>query len=196
MLTTINDGDIKYFVSEGEKVAKGQKLAEVYLEQLDERSRKDLEIINLRLQNIKGKQDGHDFLKGDIEKLEKQILALTKSIQQDLKDEKYDRVTTLKKELKDLLNKKSIIVGEKSFSGKNIIQLEQQKNQLENKVNSSVQTIYSDSPGFVAIGSDGFEELLNYKLLHEITGEQFKLLKESNLNTSLEEIEEKPLLEL
>ncbi len=191
VLTTIGDEDIKYFVSEGEKVAKGQKLAEVHLKQLDEKSKKDLEAINLRLQNIKEKQDGQGFLKGDVEKLEKQMLILIKSIQQDLKEEKYDRIAAFKKELKDLLDRKSVVIGEKSFSGKNIIQLEQQKNQLENKVNSSVQTIYSDSSGFVAMGSDGFEELLNYRLLHEITGKQFKLLKDSNLNSSLEDTQEK-----
>lgn len=190
ILATVNSGDVKYFVSEGEKVAKGQKLAEIYLEQLDERSRKDLEAINLRLQNIKEKQDGQDFFKTDVEKLDKQISILIKLIQQDLGEEKYERIADYKKELEDLLDKKSIIAGEKSFSGKNVVQLEQQKSQLENKVNSSVQTIYSDSPGFVALGSDGFEELLNYKLLHEITGKQFKLLKDSNLDLSPEEAQE------
>lgn len=197
ILTTVSSGDIKYFVSEGEKIAKGQKLAEVYLDQLDEKSRKDLEAINLRLQNIKGKQDGQDVLKGDIEKLEKQILFLIGSIQQDLKEEKYDRIAILKKELEDLLDKKSVIAGEKSFFGKNIAQLEQQKSQLENKVNSSVKTIYNDLPGIVAMGSDGFEELLNYRLLHEITGKQFKLLEDSDLNSSSEKAqEERPVIRI
>lgn len=191
ILTTIGEGDIKYFVSEGDKVANGQKLAEVHLEQLDEKSRRDLEAINLRLRNIKGKQDEQDFFKGDIEKLEKQMSILLKSIQQDLKEERYERIVSLSEELKELLDKKSVIAGERSFSGKNITQLEQQKSQLENKVNSSVQTIYSDSPGFVAMSSDGFEELLNYKLLHEITGKQFRFLKDSNLNLSPEEVQEK-----
>ena len=197
ILTTVGSGDIKYFVSEGEKIAKGQKLAEVYLDQLDEKSRKDLEAINLRLQNIKGKQDGQDVLKGDIEKLEKQILFLVGSIQQDLKEEKYDKIALFKKELEDLLDKKSVIAGEKSFSGKNIAQLEQQKSQLENKVNSSVKTIYSDSPGIVAMGSDGFEELLNYRLLNEITGKQFKLLEDSNLNSFSEKAQgERPIIRI
>ena len=197
ILTTIGSGDIEYFVSEGDKIAKGQKIAEVYLDQLDEKSRKDLEAINLRLQNIKGKQDGQDALKGDIEKLEKQILFLVGSIQQDLKEEKYDKIAVFKKELEDLLDKKSVIAGEKSFSGKNIAQLEQQKSQLENKVNSSVKTIYSDSPGIVAMGSDGFEELLNYRLLNEITGKQFKLLEDSNLNSFSEKAQgERPIIRI
>lgn len=190
IFTSLGSGNVKYFVAEGEKVAKGQKLAEVHLERLDEKSIKDLESINLRLQNIKEKQDEPGVFKGDIEKLEQQISILVKSIQQDLKDERYDRVVSMREELESLLNKKSIIAGEKSFSGKNISQLEQQKSQLENKVNSSVQTIYSDSPGFVAMGSDGFEELLNYKSLHEITGKQLKMLKDAKLNLPSEEIKE------
>jgi len=187
---SIGKGDVKYFVSEGEKVATGQKLAEVYMDRLDEKSRKDLDVINFRLQNIKAKQDDTNIFKDDIEKLEQQIITLIKSIQQDIKDEKYDKINSMREELENLLNKQSIIYGEKSFSGKNINQLEEQKTQLEHKVNSSVQTIYSDSPGFVAIGSDGLEELLNYKTLYEITSDQFKMLEEAKLNIPSEEIEE------
>lgn len=190
VFTSVGKGDVKYFVSEGEKVAKGEKLAEVYLDRLDDKSRKDLESINSRLQNIKEKQDDKNVFQGDIKKLDQQILTLLKSIQQDLSEQRYDRITSMKEELEDLLNKKSIIIGEKSFSGKNISQLEQQKIQLEDKVNSSVQVIYSDSPGFVAMGSDGFEELLNYKTLHEINSDQLKMLKNAKLNLPSKDLEE------
>jgi len=187
---SLGKGEVKYFVTEGEKVAKGQKLAEIYMDLLDEKSRRDLEVINFRLQNIKEQQDDKNIFKGDIEKLEYQVITLVKSIQQDIKDERYDKISSMKEELEDLLNKQSIISGEKSFSGKNINQLEEQKTQLEDKVNSSVQTIYSDSPGFVAIGSDGLEELLKYKTLYEITSDQLKMLKGAKLNLPSEEIEE------
>lgn len=186
----VGSEDIKYFVSEGDKIGKGEKLAEVYLEQLDDRARKDLESINLRLENIKEKENGQGFLKGDIEKIEEQISNLIESIQEDLREERYDRIINFKKELETLLDKKSIIAGEKSFSGKNTTQLEEQKSQLESKVNSSVKTIYSDSPGFVAMGSDGFEGLLNHKSLDEITAKELKLLKDSDLNSSLQDVKE------
>lgn len=187
---SIGEGDVKYFVSEGEKVAKGQKLAEVYLDDLDEKSRKDLQSINLRLENIKDKQNDDNIFQNDIEKLENQIKTLIKSIQQDIKNKRYDRIKIMKEELEDLLNKQSVIVGEKSFSGKNIIQLEEQKNQLEHKIDSSVQTIYSNSPGFVAMGSDGLEGLLNYSTLNEVSSDQLKMLKNAELNIPSENINE------
>lgn len=190
VFTSIGNGVVKYFVSEGEKVAKGEKLAEVYLDHLDEKSREDLDRINFRLENIKKKQEDRNIFQGDIEKLDSKISTLTKSIQQDLMEKRYDRIIALKEEMEDLLSKRSIIAGEKSFSGKNLNELEEQKNQLEEKVNASVQTIYSDSSGFVAIGSDGLEELLNYKTLHEINSEQLNLIKNSKLAIPSEEIDE------
>lgn len=190
VFTSIRNGDVKYFVSEGEKVAKGQKLAEVYLDTLDEQSKKDLEIINFRLQNIKDKQGEQTSFQGDSQKLDQQVSTLINSIQKDLKDQKYDKIASMKEELTILLDKKSIIVGEKSFSGKNEAQLERQKSQLEDKVNSAVQTIYSDSPGFVAMGSDGFEDLLNYKTLSEVKSSQLEMLEETNKKKSSKEIKE------
>lgn len=187
---SIGEGDVKYFVSEGEKVAKGEKLAEVYLDDLDEKSRKDLESINLRLENIKEKQNDTNIFQRDIEKLESQIENLIKFIQKDIKNKKYDRIKIKKEELEDLLNKQSVIVGEKSFSGKNINQLEEQKNELEYKINSSVQTIYSDSPGFIAMGSDGFEDLLNYNTLHEIDSDMLKMLENAELDIPSKNINE------
>lgn len=184
VFTNMGRGDIKYFVTQGERVAKGQKLAEIYLEQLDEKSIRDLEAISLRLQNIKEKQNEQGFFKNDTERLDKEIATLIRSIQEDLKEEEYGRITSKKQEIASLLDKKSIIAGEKSFSGKNLNQLEEQKTYLENKVNSSVQTIYSNSSGFVAMGSDGFEDLLNYKLLHEINSKQLRKLEDGSLNLS------------
>lgn len=186
VFTNIGNGDIKYFVSEGEKIAKGQKLAEIYLEEVDEGAIKDLEAINLRLQNIREKQDEKPFFKRDVEKLEDEIGGLIKLIQEDIREGNYNKITTKKRDLENLLNKKSIIQGEKSFSGKNIEQLENQKAQLEEKIASSVQTIYSNSSGFVATASDGLEELLNYNLLNEITNDQLKLLKDKTRNLSSE----------
>ncbi len=182
VFTSAIKGDVKYFVSEGEKVSKGEKLAEIYINDADDQSKKELDSINTRLENIKSQQGDESIFQGDISKIENQVNELILSIQDDIKAERYDRINSMREELEGLLNKQSVIVGGKSFSGKNLDQLEQQKELLEEKVNSSIQTIYSDSPGFVALGSDGLEELLNYKTINEITSTQLKMLKDTKSN--------------
>lgn len=190
VFTSLGNGEVKYFVDEGKKVSKGEKLAEVYIDDSDEGSRKDLATINLRLENIKENQNTEGVFQGDIEKIKNQIQRLILSIQQDIKDERYDRIDSMRSELEDLLNKQSIIAGEKSFSGKNLSELEEQKTRLEEKVNASVQVIYSDSPGFIALGSDGLEELLNYKTITDINSDQLKMIEESKIEPSSIEAKE------
>lgn len=180
----LGGGEILLLVKEGERVRKGQKIANIHFNHLDEKTTKDLEIINLRIDSIKDQQAGRQFFQKDIEKIENDILAITKEIQQYITSGNYEKVYKLKNELSLLIEKKSIIYGEKSFSGKNLEQLEQQKKSLEDKINASVEVVYSEYPGIIAMGSDGLEGLLTLKGLDDFSIQQYETLKNSIKSTN------------
>lgn len=185
---SVGKGEAKYFIAEGKKVAKNQKLAEIYLKSMDENLFTDLEIINLRIQNIKEKQSNQQLFQNDIQKIDNQIHAILKKIQFDIKNGNFGKVQESKNELESLLDKKNVIVGQKSFVGRNLAQLEQQKLNLENKIKNSIQTIYSEYPGIVALGSDGLEELINLKSIESITTKDLKLFENAKLEVLTKEI--------
>lgn len=182
ILANGGDGEVKYFVDEGEKVAKGQKLAELYLEKLDEKYVQELEIINLRIQSINEKQEEGSLFQRDLDKIDSEINTLFRKMQQDIKNNNYEKVEQYKAELQDLSNKKSIIIGEDSFSGKNLLQLEEQKASLEKKLKTSFQTIYSETPGFVTFGSDGLEDVINLNTIDHFTSSDIERIKKDHLN--------------
>ena len=191
----INEGEITYFAADGEKVTKGQKLAEVHMKNIDAKSLEELEIINLRIKSIQEKQNEQTVFEGDIKRLDNQINDVLAKIQDAYKTENHSKVSDYQLELKTLTEKKSVIAGEKSFAGKNLNQLQEQKQAIETRVQSSIQTIYSDSPGFVAFGSDELESLLNPKALDYISVADMELIK-NTLKKSNNNNQEKPKIRL
>ncbi|AOY77390.1 HlyD family efflux transporter periplasmic adaptor subunit [Clostridium formicaceticum] len=177
VMKNLGEGKVVLYVSEGEKVARNQKLAEIYLEEIDAKTSKDLEIINLRIQNIKEQQSEQQVFSKDIEKIDGEINAILKEVQQHINEGSYERVSLLKENLSTLVEKKSVISGEKSFSGKNLDQLEKQQQSLQSKINASVEVVYSEFPGVFAIGNDGLEELLNLKNIENITEQEWQTIK-------------------
>lgn len=180
----IAEGEIKYFVADGEKVTKNQKLAEVHMEAVDIKAIEELEIINLRIKKIQEKQNEETIFESDIKKLDKQIDELLQKIQEAYKEQNPSKVSQLQGELKGLMDKKNIIVGENSFAGKNLTELQEQKKDFEERLKSSIQSIYSDSPGFLAFGSDSLEDLLRPSALDNISVKDIELIKETLKNNS------------
>lgn len=181
-------GEAKYFVSEGEKVAKGQKLAEIHREKLDDKSLEELEIINSRIESINNKQETPIFQR-DVDKIDAQISGLLQKIQQDIKQQDYEKIQQYQAEIDELANKKKVIIGEDSFAGKNLTELEEQKVLIEKKLNTALETITSDAPGFAAFGSDGLEDLLTPNSIAYFTSSDLESIK----NNYLDSKEEKPL---
>ncbi|MBM7614538.1 HlyD family efflux transporter periplasmic adaptor subunit [Alkaliphilus hydrothermalis] len=179
VFTNTGVGEVKYFVKEGEKVSKGQKLAEVYLENLDDKYLEDLEIINHRIASIQQKQDEKPIFQRDIDKLDQEINAVLSKIQQDVQQGEYKNLSVHKKELKKLAEKQNVINGDSSFAGRSLSQLEEEKELIEAKIKTSLDVIYSDYPGFIAFGQDGFEEILNLKAIEAMKVEDLETIKKN-----------------
>jgi len=177
VVKSFNEGEINLLVSEGEKVSRGQKIASIHFNDLDEKTTKDLEIINLRMEKIKDKQSQQQFFYKDIEKIDDDIYIISREIQQLIKSREYEKISSSKEILKELVDKKNVISGEKSFAGNNIEQLEKQQKLLREKVDSSIEVIYSEFPGIVALGRDELEEILTLKNMEELTSKEFQAIK-------------------
>ncbi|SHJ13319.1 putative membrane fusion protein [Geosporobacter subterraneus DSM 17957] len=153
------EGEIKYFAQEGERVKKGYKIAEIYKDAVDDATRKKLEVINQRIENLN--ENKETLFERDIEKLDGEIHKTISQLKEY--NEKGDllKVEELKRELTNKLDKKRIIAGDKSFAGKNLEALKQEQQQLEKKINNSISWMISPEPGIVSYQIDGYESILN-----------------------------------
>ncbi|WP_026476415.1 HlyD family efflux transporter periplasmic adaptor subunit [Alkaliphilus transvaalensis] len=179
-----SQGEIKFFVSEGEKVAKGQKLAEIYSENLDEKYVQDLEIINHRIQNIESNQAEKSLFDRDLNKIDSEVNTILAKMQQDINKGDYSNISNYKKTLDELADKKNIISGSNSFGGRSLAQLEEEKKIIESKLQSSLQVIHSDYPGFIAFGQDGLEGLFNLTTIESIGVGDLETLNNSKTQQS------------
>ena len=174
LIKSNSEGTIKYFVQEGEKVKKGYKVAEVYKDSVDETTRKKLEVINQRIESLDLNKD--NLFEGDVEKLNETVDKLIREIK-DRKDQgDLLKVEELKKDLSNKLEKKRIVVGDKSFAGKNLASLKQEQQQLEQKISSAVSGIVSPDPGIISYHIDGYETILNPSNMMKVKQEVLKEL--------------------
>lgn len=188
--------EIKYFVTQGERVAKGQKLAEVYRQPLGEESQAALEVLNVRIENIHDKKETASIFQRDLEKIDSEVATLLKNIQHDVQEGEYAQLAQYKAELESLSEKRNAILGEDSFAGKNLNQLMEQKNYLESKLQSSVFTIESQSPGYVIFQRDGLEDLINLNTIEHLTPEDFLALEATTVPPAQESVEGEQVQEM
>ncbi|WZL74765.1 HlyD family efflux transporter periplasmic adaptor subunit [Clostridiaceae bacterium 35-E11] len=171
------EGDIKYFVQEGEKVEKGYKVVEIHKDAVDEITRKKLEVINQRIESL---NDNKEYLfQSDVEKLDKEINNIIDNLKQYKEKGDLLKIYQLKKDLESKLDKKRIIVGDKSFAGKNLEALKVEQKQLVNQINNSIIAISSPVSGIISYKIDGYETILNPQNMATIELNKLKNMERS-----------------
>ena len=166
VITSNMEGNIKYLVQQGEKVEKGYKVVELSKDIVDETTRNKLEVIKQRIENL---NDNSSLLfQDDVNKLDGEINLTIESIKEYMAKDDLFRVKTLKNELNNKLEKKRIIAGDKSLSGKNIEALKVEQELLEKKINNSMGWVHSPDAGVVSYFIDGYENLLAPQNIHAL----------------------------
>ncbi|SHJ03947.1 HlyD family efflux transporter periplasmic adaptor subunit [Lutispora thermophila] len=148
-------------VNEGERVSFGKKLADIVK---SEEQQDDLQLkindLERRIKEIENSSEINLF-QGDSEKLKENIDEKIEYIKVLSNQGNIEKISEVKEQLSSDLNKKSLISGDKSFSGKNLNQLKAEKEQLQKLYNEHMDTIYASSPGIVSYNIDGLEQNLN-----------------------------------
>lgn len=185
------EGEIKYFAEDGQKVENGYKVLEIQKDKVEDETRKKLEIINQRINNLENEK----FFKTDIDKLNKEINNIIEEIQENSKNNNVEKVIELKKQLKIKLDKKNIIAGDKSFYNKNIDMLKKEQEQLKTRIDNDIQIMKSPVSGLISYYSDGLEDIFTINNMAAIDLEKVKDVKyhPTNLRESKNAIINQPL---
>lgn len=156
-------------VAEGKKTSKGGIIATYKNSEYDERlanlEKMDAEILTL-MQNLP------IIYSSEIESVENQIRSELKSaIGLTSYVEMQNRINTIN----ELVNRRAIVVGELSPSGKEITKLINERNQYESEMKSLSDNVIATAQGIVSYTTDGLEE---YLVASDISKLSFDKIKE------------------
>ena len=162
---------IDQILQEGEKSAKKETIFRYYgrgEEQLQE------EITKLNLKINEALEKEQKILSNDVKNLENQIDTKIQSlkIQTDLQ-----QILEQKKEISDIMAKKTTIAGENSRSGKYIKNLINKKEEYEKRLIEDSEYMKAPSSGVVSYRVDGLENVLTTKGFKNLTEEVLEKLE-------------------
>ncbi len=189
------EGEIKYFVKEGEKVEKGYKVLEIYKGIVEESTKNRLSVLD---QKIKALQENNvEWFRADAQNLNKEIDSLIEDIKQSQIQGDLIKVAQLEKELKSKLEKKKIISEDNILEGENLEDLKAEQEMLTKKINHNVSYITSPMSGIISYHVDGYESVLNPQNMASMEKEMLE--KENSELTDLRGahvIENQPLFKI
>ena len=173
--------------NEGERVPFGKKLAEVIKgEKLDEDLKIKISELDARIKEIENSSE-KNFFNDDSTRLQESIDEKVEYIKILSSQGNIEKISEVKEQLSSDLNKKSLISGEKSFSGRNLEQLKKEKAHLEELHDNYMDTIVASSPGIVSYNLDGLEQNLNPENIEKFSIEDIKSIINSLNNENNKE---------
>lgn len=140
--------------SEGEKASKNEIIFRYYSKN-EESLKSQISELDAKIQETVKSQE--DLYLPDINLIERQI---DKEIEKLNKVTDVSKLTECEKQITQLIDKKSKIVGEKSPSGSYLEQLNNQRAALEKELNEGSETIKAQKSGIVSYKVDGLEDVL------------------------------------
>lgn len=117
--------------------------------------------LNERIKEIENSEQDNSFFSKDKEKINTSIYTNIRELKEIINSGDFSEISNIKNELSASLYKKSLIYGIGSFSGKNIQQLQAEKESLESIYKNSIKLVKAQSSGVVSYNIDGYEQILN-----------------------------------
>lgn len=179
VISKTSDGTVVTLVSEGDRVSKGQMIANVYSDSDDTSLQDDVNRVQRRLDILNDSALDSEFVISDLTELDDDIGEIFADIYSDAADGRLSEVIDNSSELLVKLNKRDLIVdSDFDYSGEQAA-LEQEKQELESRIRAISSPVYASSSGYFYGDVDGYEKQFDIKLVEGLTLENFDELASS-----------------
>lgn len=184
VIGTAQNGSIVTVVSEGERVSKGQLLANVYSDSGDALLQDEISRIQRRIDILEDSAVKGGFVISDLDKIDADINEIETGFiysaqTGDLATAIHDSSEFLVK-----LNKRDLIINSDSDYSAELESLLQQKSNLESRISSVSSPIYATGSGYFYSEVDGYEDAFDVSLAHTVDLDNF----DDFANTSAAEV--------
>ena len=174
-----SSGVLESLAIENNVVKKGKMIASVYSGSQDTQTQAKLKQVSQRIAEITGAQGSSLVFEGDQTKIESNISARISDMIISINSKNIRNVAELKSDLNVLIDKKNEVSGESGSVATMLDELQAQKEQYERVLSASRQNLFAPVAGIYSTLIDGFEEVLNSKVLSSMTVENFKTIQKT-----------------
>ena len=177
-IITSNTSDVLHFaVESGQRVAKGGTVAELYDNTGASATVLKIEEIKRKIEDITEIQNYNDVQAADIELVNEKIKNALGELVFNSASGDFSKTSQDATELLSAVNRKQVITGEHTDFSKQLTELNEELNLLNNSLPVSKGKIKAELSGYFVSLTDGYENILNEKSLGEITADYLANLK-------------------
>lgn len=169
LVSTVNQGDMRPYFSNGERVSIDAAVAAVYTQSGNAEANKKIAELEEKLEIMK-----RSNVKGlvsivNIEKVNSEIEKLYTSMMLALSQGNNLKVKSIEKELLICLNQLKIYKGEVANYNDEIAKIEAELDALYNSFEGEKEYVWANNGGYVYYACDGYEEVLTQSTLESLT---------------------------
>lgn len=169
LVSTVNQGDMRPYFSNGERVSIDAAVAAVYTQSGNAEANKKIAELEEKLEIMK-----RSNVKGlvsivNIEKVNSEIEKLYTSMMLALSQGNNLKVKSIEKELLISLNQLKIYKGEVANYNDEIAKIEAELDALYNSFEGEKEYVWANNGGYIYYTCDGYEEILTQSTLESLT---------------------------
>lgn len=172
-LYTASNGTLNRLVANGEKVAAGCAVADLYSTS-DTNLRAEIEEIDEKIEALVSVAQSASYsLLSDIHKIDAQISEILRRIHKDTAERNVGDTLLASKELLAAINRRQLITGESDGFDDEIDALSRRRAELISRMSGLATTVKTSKHGFYFYEADGYEEIFNAGKIPDLTVEEF-----------------------
>lgn len=172
-LYTKYNGTLNRLVADGEKVAAGSAVADLY-SMGDTNLRAEIEEIDEKIEALEAVTKSASYsLLSDIHKIDAQISEILRRIHKDTAERNIGDTLLVSKELLAVINRRQLITGESDGFDDEIAALSRRRADLISRMSGLATTVKTSKHGFYFYETDGYEEIFNAGKIPDLTVDEF-----------------------
>ena len=187
LVSTVNQGDMRPYFSNGERVSIDAVVAAVYTQSGNSEANKKIAELEEKLEIMKRSNVKGFVSIVDIEKVNAEIEKLYTSIMLALSQGDNLKAEKLQKELLISLNQLKVYEGEVANYNDEIKSIEEELDVLYNSFEGEKEYIWANNGGYVYYTCDGYEQALTLNTLDSLTI--------NGLSDILKQVKDKPMID-
>ncbi|HIS67739.1 MAG TPA: secretion protein HlyD [Candidatus Gallacutalibacter stercoravium] len=173
-ITSDTQGVLAYSLDEGDKVAQGGQVAQVYANQGDASAQEEMKKLQAEIEQLQSLSAPADSFAATPETLDKQISQDLNDWLADVRGEEYTSVLEQQNNLLYLMNERQVITQEVTGFEERIAALQTQLQTLQSSHGGSLGAVTAPAAGYFVSQLDGYESSFSYSGVQDLTVEQIK----------------------